>query len=158
MAYDPKRARGRATPKHVIEADEPAPVDGLLDGKIEVPEWATEHDDAGIEVPVAALAESSPVAAEAPPAPEPVVEVAPVIEEPVVEAAPVVEEQVVEEQVAEVSPPREPARPARRPEPARSEPPVAPVPDTPGSRWLFVAFMVAVLVAIVWQLRRRTHR
>ena len=38
------------------------------------------------------------------------------------------------------------------------ERPVAPVPDTPGSRWLFVAFMVAVLAAIVWQLRRRARR
>ena len=145
MAYDPKRARGRTTPKHVVDAAEPAPVDGLLDGRIEVPEWATEHDDAAIELPaptpVAAAADLAP-ASEVTPAPEPVVEPEPAVEpepEPAAAVAPVSTH-----------------RPA--PAPSRSEPPVAPVPDTPGSRWLFVAFMVAVLAAIVWQLRRRARR
>jgi hypothetical protein len=153
VAYDPKRARGRTTPKHVVDAAEPAPVDGLLDGRIEVPEWATEHDDAAIELPVPTLAAAPADLAPAPEAmtvePEPAVE-----PEPTVEPEPAAEPEAVEpEPAARVAPVS-----TRRTAPPISEPPVAPVPDTPGSRWLFVAFMVAVLAAIVWQLRRRARR
>ena len=154
MAYDPKRARGRTTAKHVVDADEPAPVDGLLDGKVEVPEWATEHDNAAIEVPVAALDAIAPVEPDATLAVSEPVEPEPAIEpEPAVEPEPVVEPDPAAEAVPAAAAARAP-----QPAPSHAEPPVAPVPNTPGSRWLFVAFIAAVLAAIIWQLTRRARR
>lgn len=133
MAYDPK-ARRRAAPAHPVEAQDPAPVDGLLDGRIEVPEWV--HDD------VPSVAAAAPVTAS----------------DPGIDAGADVEDAQAPEVTAEIAPAPAPEVRAPTPVPAPAEPPVAPVPDTPGSRWLFFAFLAAVLVAIVWQLRRRAHR
>jgi hypothetical protein len=143
--YDPKRARGRAAPA-ATEAgpadpgESPAPVDALLGGPSLAP------------APAAAAAEPilTAVVGEPGPTPEPT---------PAEEPGPPVRAGEPDLQVAAEVLGAEAAR-AARPQVAGPAPAAAAPQDAAerGQRWVFLAFLAAVVVLVVLRLRQRALR